>query len=96
MIVYDFRDEVKVRAKELINWILTSGSEVKLGLTKDDVIQGDISKRSVRAMSATNRAEIWAKRYQQQNYQSWSTPVGKVTILKINFIITKNFVFVAI
>ena len=71
-----FRDSIRNRAKQLVAWILESGNDLKLGITKMDILNGQIVKK--RSQSATSRADLWAQRYFSQNFAAWNSPAGKV------------------
>ena len=70
------RDSIRNRAKQLVAWILESGNDLKLGITKMDILNGQIVKK--RSQSATSRADLWAQRYYSQNFAVWNSPAGKV------------------
>jgi len=76
MMLDSYKEQIRQRAVELVSWIIDSGNERTLGITKGDILNGNVGKK-VRCLSATSRAELWTKRYQQQHFQAWRTPAGK-------------------
>ena len=87
-----FREQIRQRAVELVSWIIDSGNERTLGITKGDILNGNVGKK-VRCLSATSRAELWTKRYQQQHFQAWRTPAGKVSNTHTQFKAVLTLIF---